>query len=192
MDRRPTAAEIALPLAAFAVLFAAVVLGGPVASDPVMFRTHATAWAASILVLPALWLFLRDAGLRPLTQVWRVWWTAGWAMIAVHLFWGLGRMHDWDAGSVFERQGILIAAPIFVLEAVWLVDVILAWTRRDWAVASRSYLAWQWLAWWVAMLNFLVSLAVFQNDPMSTYLGALLVAALATALLARLAGGVRA
>ncbi|RMF34949.1 MAG: hypothetical protein D6754_14105, partial [Alphaproteobacteria bacterium] len=146
----------------------------------------------ALLAVPALALFAIRAGRQPLGQAWRLWWTAGWVLIVLHLYWGLGRLHHWDPISVFERQGFRVAAPIFVLEVVWLVDVVLAWTRRDWSHAAGGYLLWQWLAWLIAVANFAVSLLVFRNDPASLWIGVLMAAALGLAVLRRLVEGERA
>lgn len=181
------AREIALPLTAFAAGLAFVLVWGLMQDHAALARAHASAWISALLTLPALAVFLDRAGARPLTQGWRLWWTAGWAMIVVHLWWGLGLLHGWDVASVFERQGIWIAGPIFILEAVWTIDVILAWTRRDWARARGRFLRWQWFAWAVAVANYFVSLVIFRNDAQSLIIGALLTVLLVAVLLRRLA-----
>jgi hypothetical protein len=183
----PRAADIALPLAVFAAAILVVVLGGLAARDVALYRAHSTALTSAVMTLPALWLFLLRAGRRPLGQAWRLWWTAGWLLIVIHLWWGLGVLHDWDVGSVFARQGFWIAGPIFLLEIVWTIDVILAWTRRDWAEARGGFLAWQWVVWAITAANYFVSLMIFRNDIESVWLGAALTAVLVFGLLRRLA-----
>ncbi|HEU0221014.1 MAG TPA: hypothetical protein VFR34_02240 [Paracoccaceae bacterium] len=185
----PPARLVALLLTLFAAFFLFVVFGGLAAPDVTLFRAHASAWSAALLALPALCLFLLRAGRQPLGQSWRLWWTAGWVMIAVHLWWGLGRLHDWDLASVVERQGWHIAGPIFVLEILWAADMVLTWARSDWAEARGAYLAWQWLVWCVAAASFCVSLAIFQNDATSLWIGLFLTLALILAALRRLAEG---
>jgi hypothetical protein len=179
--------RLAPPLAALALAMLAVVVGGLMAPHAAFFRAHATAWGAALLSLPALCLFVTRAGRRPLGHGWRLWWTAAWALVVIHLWWGLGRLHGWDVVSVFERQGLLIAVPIFVLEIVWLIDILLAWTRRDWQEARGWYLRWQWFAWAIAAANFFVSLMVFQNSGTSLVFGAIFSLALGLAILGRLA-----
>ncbi|RMH51903.1 MAG: hypothetical protein D6686_03435 [Alphaproteobacteria bacterium] len=183
----PRAPAITLPLAAFAAALAFVVAGGVMAGDVALFRAHATAWMSALMAMPAMWHFLRRAGRRPLGQSWRLWWTAGWLMIVIHMWWGLGALHQWDAASVFARQGLAIAGPTFLLELVWTVDVVLAWTRRDWADARGWAGAWHWFAWALAAACFFVSLILFRNDAASLWTGALMLAVLLSALLRRLA-----
>lgn len=182
-----TARDLALPLAALTLSVLLIIAGGFLTEHIALYRAHATAWTSALLSIPALALFLARAGARPLGQAWRLWWTLGWLLIFVHLWWGLGHLHSWDALSVFVRQGLWIAAPIFILELVWLIDVVLAWVRRDWAEARGWFLAWQWFAWAVAAANFFVSLVVFRNDLPSLVIGVLMTAVLVVVLLQRLA-----
>lgn len=183
------ARHLALPLLALALSLIFIIGGGYLSPHIALFRAHATAWTAALLTTPALALFLARAGAKPLGQAWRLWWTGGWLLIFIHLWWGLGLLHAWDAPSVFHRQGFLIAAPIFFLEAIWIIDIVLAWTHRGWAQARGWLLAWQWFAWLVTAANFFVSLVIFRNDLPSLVIGTLMTAVLIVVALRRLAGG---
>lgn len=185
------AALLAPPLAGLAAATALVVAGGLAAADITLFRAHATAWTSALLALPALCLFLARTGRRPLGRAWRLWWTAGWIMVAAHAWWGLGGLHGWDLGSVFHRQGNAIALSIVLLEVVWAVDVALAWARADWAEARGWFRAWQRAAFGIAVACFIVSLLVFRNDPQSFWIGLVMAVALGLTLLRRLAEGER-
>ncbi|MGY9055556.1 MAG: hypothetical protein ACKVGZ_08135, partial [Alphaproteobacteria bacterium] len=121
--------QLSFSLLAFSGLLAFSILFALTQPDETFFRTHATAWSSALLVTPALYIFIRTS----LTHWWRLFWTFAWAMIAIHLIWGLGLEHFWKPLSVFERQGFLIAFPIFFLQAVWLLDIAMTWTRFDWA-----------------------------------------------------------
>lgn len=182
------ARHLALPLLALCASLLFVLLGGFLAEHIALFRAHATAWTAALMTIPALALFLARAGARPLGQAWRLWWTGGWILIFIHLWWGLGLLHNWDVPSVFDRQGFLIAAPIFFLEGIWIIDIVLAWTHNGWSQARGWLLAWQWFAWLVAAANFFVSLVIFRNDLPSLVIGVFMTALLVIVLLRRLAG----
>ncbi|SMF51386.1 hypothetical protein SAMN06265365_11794 [Tistlia consotensis] len=176
---------VSVTLLLLAVGFALAMFGGLVAGDADFFRAHASAWVSALLATPALSVFVRRFGRAPLGDWWRLFWSAGWVMMAVHLWWGLGALHQWDAASVFQRQGFLVAAPIFLIQAIWPLDVALAWTRRDWARAAGGYRWWQALAGLAVFLTFFVSLVVFRNDLESLVLGLVQAAAVLLAGLLR-------
>ena len=135
--------QFAISFLAFSLLFAFSILFALAQPDPTFFRTHALAWSSALLVTPALYIFVRRYGRAPLTHWWRLFWTFAWAMIAVHLIWGLGLEHDWRPLTVFERQGFFVAFPIFLLQGLWLIDIAMSWTRIDWAWSTGVYKYWQ-------------------------------------------------
>ncbi|MGB0851945.1 MAG: hypothetical protein ACPGSI_01530 [Pikeienuella sp.] len=179
--------QLALILSAFALMFA-VSMFWPLVTDNMMFeRTHATAWAMTLLATPAFYIFARNYGddLRPLTNWWRLTWTAGWVMSLIHLWFGLGEMHQWDALSVFTRQGFALAATIFGLILVWGIDVIYAWIRPDWAEDDIWI---RRIAFWWALLAFFVSTVIFNNDLPSLVVGLVMTGAIAVAVFQRIDG----
>lgn len=182
---RPSLGQVAITLSAFAVLFAFVTFW-PLASDNLIFkRTHATAWAMTWLSIPAFYIFARTYGREPLTNWWRLSWTAGWVMALIHFYYGLFGLHDGDAWSVFERQGYALAGTIFLLIAVWGWDVFNAWARPDWEeedILSRRP------AFWIGAVAFFISLVLFNNDIQSLISGLLLTAALLVGVLQRIDG----
>ena len=100
---RPTLGQVAITLTAFALLLVFAIFW-PLASDNLVFkRTHATAWAMTLLATPAFYVFAKTYGREPLTNWWRLSWTAGWAMSFVHFYFGLFGLHAGDPVSVFER-----------------------------------------------------------------------------------------
>ena len=116
-------------------------------------------------------IFTRRFGRTPLGNWWRLFWSFGWLMMVVHLFWGLGSLHQWDVVSVFVRQSFEVAASIFLVQALWPVAVILAWTRPDWPLATGWYRWWLTLVTLGVFLTFFVSLVVFRNDSESVAVG---------------------
>lgn len=182
---RPTLSQVALTLSAFALMLAFVTFW-PLTSDNLIFkRTHATAWAMTLLATPAFYIFARTYGREPLTNWWRLSWTAGWVMSVIHAYYGLWGMHDGDVGSVFERQGWALAGTIFALTAVWGWDVFNAWARPDWEeddILSRRP------AFWIGAVAFFISTVLFNNDIQSLICGLILTAALLVGVLQRIDG----
>lgn len=182
---KPRGDAFAWTLFLFGIFAAFVVFGGLVSSNADFFRTHATAWSAALLATPAFYIFARHFQRAGLGTWWRLFWTYGWLMIVIHFYFGLGIMHFWNPVSVFERQGFWIAAPIFLLEVTWLIDIALAHIRSDWRHASGVYKWWQVLAYLIAFGNFFVSLIVFRNDIESVVVGTIMIAAVALGLAQR-------
>ncbi len=182
---RPTLGQVAMTLGAFAVMLAFVTFW-PLTSDNLVFkRTHATAWAMTLLATPAFYIFARTYGREPLTNWWRLSWTAGWVMSVIHAYYGLWGMHGGDVGSVFERQGYVLAGAIFLLTIVWGWDVFNAWARPDWEeddILSRRP------AFWIGAAAFFISTVLFNNDIQSLTCGLILTAALLVGVLQRIDG----
>jgi hypothetical protein len=177
--------QLAVVLFLFAALLAFSIFYALTQADPTFFRTHALAWSSAILVTPALYIFVRQYGRGRLGHWWRLFWTAAWAMIAIHFVWGLGFEHFWKPLTVFERQGFFVAFPIFLLEAVWVVDILLSWIRMDWARAGGVYKYWQAFVWLLVFLNFFIALVIFRNDTPSLIIGLIQAAAIALAFVMR-------
>lgn len=171
----PTLGQVAITLAAFALLLAFSVFQPLTTDNLVMGRTHATAWAMTLLATPALYVFARTYGRAPLTNWWRLWWTAGFLMALVHFWYGLWGLHQGDPVSVFTRQGPLLAGAIFLMLALWFWDVVNAWARPDWReedILSRRP------AFWVAVVTTFVSTVLFNNDAPSLATGLVMTGAL--------------
>lgn len=182
---RPSLGQVAMTLSAFALMLAFVTFW-PMTSDNLIFkRTHATAWAMTLLATPAFYIFARTYGREPLTNWWRLSWTAGWVMSVIHFYYGLWGLHDGDVWSVFERQGWALAGTIFLLVAVWGWDVFNAWARPDWEeddIASRRP------AFWIGAVAIFISTVLFNNDIQSLTCGLILTAALLVGVLQRIDG----
>ena len=182
---RPSLGQVAITLSAFALMFAFITFW-PLASENLIFkRTHATAWAMTLLATPAFYIFARTYGREPLTNWWRLSWTAGWVMSLIHFYYGLWGLHDGDLWSVFERQGVALAGTIFLLTAVWGWDVFNAWARPDWEeedILSRRP------AFWIGAAAFFISTVLFNNDLQSLTVGLILTAALLVGVLQRIDG----
>ena len=181
-DTRPTLGQFSIVLTIFAMLFAFAMFW-PLATDNLAFkRTHATAWAMTLLATPAFYIFARTYGREPLDNWWRLFWTFGWFMAVAHFWYGLFHLHAGDAWSVFERQGIALAGTIFLLLFLWGWDVANCWFRLDWReedILSRRP------AFWVGAIAFFISTVLFNNDIQSLIVGLLMTAAILLGVLQR-------
>lgn len=174
-SRDPTLGQAAITLTALAVLFAFSVFQPLMTDNLALGRTHASAWAMTLLSTPALYIFARTYGRAPLTNWWRLSWTAGLVMALVHLWFGLFEMHDGDPVSVFTRQGPLLSGTVFLLPVLWFWDVMNAWVRPDWReedILSRRP------AFWLAVVALFVSTVLFNNHAPSFTTGLILTSAL--------------
>lgn len=180
---RPALGQVALVVGAFAAALVFAIFWPLTQANALFERAHATAWASTLLATPAFFIFARTYGEAPLTNWWRLWWTAGWVMSVVHLWFGLGGLHGWDAWSVFERQGPELAGTIFLLIGLWGWDVFNAWARPDWPeedILSRRP------AFWVGLVAFFVSTVVFMNNPVAFACGLVMTGAVAAGVWLRL------
>ncbi len=171
---RITLTQISVSLAAFALLTAFAVFWPLLTANLIFERTHATAWAMTLLATPAFYIFARTYGRAPLTNWWRLFWTFGWIMALLHFWFGLFGMHAGDPISVFQRQGWVLAGTIFLLIALWGWDVVNAWVQPDWW--EEDFLS-RHLAFWVGLIAFFVSTVLFNNDVPSLVTGLLMAAA---------------
>jgi|GEM_PF-718755 len=92
-----------------------------------LHRTFFTAWAALLLVTPALCLFPFHRASSKAAGYWLAFWTAGFLAFVVHLYWAIFVIFegDWSQISTSSR----VSAPVIdIVFAVWWgVDVLLAW-----------------------------------------------------------------
>jgi hypothetical protein len=119
-----------LALLAFAASMATALLG-PLASDDLVYnRTRFTIWATLLLAIPAVVRFILAIGRTPPGRAWRAWWTAALGGYLIHLWYGFGVMFAGDLAATFEAQGTVVAAGNFLLAALWLASVAIAWSGR--------------------------------------------------------------
>ncbi len=160
--------HLAATFGPFALLLAASLLGSLATQDVEFRRTHATAWSMTLLVTPAMGVFLWRVGRRPLDDWWRLYWTFAWWMSVVHFYYGLYALHDGRAATVFQRQGFTLAFTIFFLVALWGVDLAFAWLRTNWRTGDLWL---RWLTFAVAFVSFFISTVIFNNDVQSLLVG---------------------
>lgn len=93
-------------------------------------RTKLTMWAAILLLIPALGLYLfRSAG-QTVTNLAHLFWTAAFIVFVIHTYWGAFVFYN-GLADTFRNQGALLASANFVLLGIWGLDTAVLWFMRD-------------------------------------------------------------
>lgn len=143
---RPTAKEML-----FAAICLAVVLGGAFIAAPLikhlfslapltfegknieeakrldLSRTFVTAWAALVLVTPALCTFLFHRSSETAARYWLAFWTVSFLAFLVHFCWAFVVMFDSQWGDIFKTPRVSAPWPDLIFVVWWGIDVLLAW-----------------------------------------------------------------
>jgi hypothetical protein len=95
-----------------------------------LHRTFFTAWAALLLVTPALCLFPFRNSSSTAAGYWLAFWTAGLLAFAVHLYWAVIVIFDGDWSRITNTTRV--SAPVIdtVFAIWWGLDVLLAWSMQ--------------------------------------------------------------
>jgi hypothetical protein len=98
-----------------------------------LHRTFFTAWAALILVTPALGAFWFRRSSPAAARYWLAFWTVSFIAFLVHFYWSVFIMFGADWGRIFDKveNGRRVTLPVFdtVFTVWWGVDVLLAWLK---------------------------------------------------------------
>lgn len=92
-----------------------------------LHRTFFTAWAALILVTPALCAFLLKRFSKSADQYWLAFWTVSYLAFLVHFYWAVVVLFKSDWGNIFNTTRVSAATPDMILTIWWGFDVLLAW-----------------------------------------------------------------
>jgi hypothetical protein len=140
-DRRKiTFAQFANTFVPFGLLLAAALLLPERGLALVLDRTINTIWVATLLLIPALGLYLLAPPRGPAASYALLLWTFSYLAYLVHFYYGVFE----EFGGVvqtFQRMRAPIAATNFVFTAWWTVDVLLAWfaaPQRRWVRVERG------------------------------------------------------
>lgn len=97
-----------------------------------LHRTFFTAWAALILVAPALCAFLFRRSSASADRYWLAFWTVGFMAFLVHFYWAAVVMFGNDWVRIRQATGRVSAAvPDTIVTVWWGLDVLLAWLLRS-------------------------------------------------------------
>jgi len=107
-----------------------------------LHRTFFTAWAALILVTPALCAFLFRRSSETAARFWLAFWTVSFIAFLVHFYWAVSVMFDNDWGRILKAHGRVSApVPDTIVTVWWGLDVLLAWllkSERLWVRIERA------------------------------------------------------
>lgn len=106
-----------------------------------LHRTFFTAWAALILVTPALCTFLFRRDSASAARYWLAFWTVGFVAFLVHFCWAVCVLFDGEWSRILQAH-VRVSAPRLdtVVTAWWGLDVLLAWlvqSERGWIRIQR-------------------------------------------------------
>ena len=116
-----------------------------------LHRTFFTAWAALVLVTPALCTFLFRRTSERAARYWLAFWTVSYIAFLVHFYWAVSVFFGNDWNRILHNNRMRVSAPIpdTIFAVWWGLDVLLAWLRR------RSE------ALWIRIQRALIHLAAF-------------------------------
>ena len=177
--------HVAFTLLPFALAVGFAVFAALTQPNPEIYRTNAYAWGGAVMIAPALFVLARRLGRQPLNHWWRLFWTFGLLLLLAYGIEILGWQHLWRPDLVAAQFGLIGAVVLWGLEAVWVIDVLMAWNRYDWARAEGRYAWWQGCVGAYVFVCFVVLLLRVGKDVESHALGGLLLLTMAVALVLR-------
>lgn len=153
-----------------------------------LHRTFFLAWAAVLMVTPALctFLFVRSSGRA--AGWWLAFWTASLLAFLVHFYWAVVVIFDNDWTRIFHTTRVSAALPDVIFVIWWALDVLLAWVVRRDGLTIRIERA---LVHALAFILFFAGSALQGEIFWSHAVGYTLGVAVALSILARVARGVR-
>ncbi len=92
-----------------------------------LHRTFFTAWAALILVTPALCTFLFRRSSKTAGGYWLAFWTVSFLAFLVHFYWAVVVIFANDWCKIFNTTRVSAALPDTIFTVWWGLDVLLAW-----------------------------------------------------------------
>ncbi len=196
-----TAGLLCLTFVPFGLGLVAAIWYAELSENLLFYRAIYTVRLALILAIPALVLFpfrLRSPGIR---NAWRLFWTFSFIAYAIHfayswfgVFGGqveTARLHPelfhvpenpTILDLVIAHQGTFVAYSNFVVMALWLIDVVVAWFERGRGPRRIAPLVLHVLTWLYVFVSFVIASIVFGKNPVIHALGYTLVGAVVLAL----------
>jgi len=102
-----------------------------------LHRTFFTAWAALILVTPALCTFLFRRSSRSSAGFWLAFWTVSFIAFLIHFYWAVVVIFGSDWHRIFNTTRVSAALPDTIFTVWWGLDVLLAWLVQSEGVLVR-------------------------------------------------------
>ena len=109
-----------------------------------LHQTHLTAWAALILVTPALCTFLFRRTSEAAARYWLAFWTVSYIAFLVHFYWAVVVLFRSNWSDIFQADK-RVSLPIIdtIVTVWWGGDVLLAWliqSEKAWIRSQRIVL----------------------------------------------------
>jgi hypothetical protein len=149
-------------------------------------RTKLTIWTTTILLAPALVLYMFRSIGQTVANLAHLYWTAALMVFLVHAWLAIFIIFN-GVADTFHQQGLLIAGGNFLLLVLWVLDVVLLW----FASAHRFRRILQIVVRTLAFVIFALTLVVLRGGAVQM-LGFVFVGVLFVAGLIRLGTHVRA
>jgi hypothetical protein len=92
-------------------------------------RTKLTIWATSLLLMPALVLYLFRSVGQGVANLAHLFWTFAYLAFLIHAWWATFIVFD-GVADTFRQMGTLVAGGNFLLTILWGIDVVLLWAWR--------------------------------------------------------------
>jgi hypothetical protein len=141
-------------------------------------RTRLTVWAATLLLMPALGLYL----FRPLGQAVAnlsdLFWTAALAVFLVHTYWGAFVFYD-GLADTFRGQGKALATANFALLSIWALDTAFLWLGPEHRYSTTLHGIVRLLVFFLFGLDLIVGRSGAAQVLGMVFVGVVLLAALA-------------
>ena len=103
-----------------------------------LHRTFFTAWAALILVTPALCTFLFRRSSKSAAGYWLAFWTVSFVAFLIHFYWAVVVIFDSDWNKIFfGTTRVSAGLPDTIFTGWWALDVLLAWLLQSEGVLVR-------------------------------------------------------
>jgi len=159
----------------FALLIALALLVPETTQNLDRYRTIFTIWATTILLIPALSLYLFSDASVAVYNYWHLFWTFSYVAFLFHFYWAVFVIFKGVHGT-FAGQGNLIAGTNFLLTAWWGTDVVLSWL----VASCPTWLRWERAGATLFVFSiFAITTLVLRPTPITKALGLTLTIAVA-------------
>jgi hypothetical protein len=136
-----------------------------------LYQTFFTAWAALLLVTPALCTFWFRRSSERAARYWLAFWSASYVAFLIHLYWAIFVFFGGDWGRIFGTTRVSAPIPDLLLAAWWGADLLLGWLALSETILVRIQ---RGLVHLLAFVLFFAGSALEGEIPLSRSLGFLM------------------
>lgn len=124
-------------------------------------RTRYTIWSTTLLLAPALVLYLFRSVSQAVANLAHIYWCFAWVIYLIHAAWAVILVFD-GVTDTFRQQGLLIAGINFFLTGLWTLDVLLVWWVHS---PSRQLILFRLVTRCFVFLVFAVTMLFLREGP---------------------------